>query len=251
LANYIAALDQVPYEHALNFIKFEVGQWYDIIKQTDLNLESIGKFSLDNNDTILFEPQTEINYLTEAFGLSSFVLPEVQREVLLKETPPIVERPIQLDTKRKKESNAFLKYAAIFVGGLCFLSLAGNAIYQKHKTEQQIIATQEQQQQIQTKIEKATFIVSEALPSLSVEVTLDKKPYHIVAGAFRYPENAQRLVNQLTANGYKARILGINKWGLTQVSYESYTEINDAINNLYRIRETESDDAAWLLTEDL
>jgi len=241
----------VPYDHALNFIKFEVGQWYDMIKQTDLTLESIGKFSLDDNKTILFEPQTEINYLTEAFGLSSFVLPEVKRETLLKETPPIVERPIQLDSKRKKESNAFLKYAAIFVIGLSLLGVAANSVYQKYTSEQQIIATQEQQQQIQTKIEKATFIVSEALPTLSVEVSLNKKPYHIVAGAFRYPENAQRLVNQLTANGYKARILGINKWGLTQVSYESYTEINDAINNLYRIRETEADDAAWLLTENL
>ncbi|MDY7394615.1 SPOR domain-containing protein [Aureibaculum sp. 2210JD6-5] len=251
MANYIAALDQVPYEHALNFIKFEVGQWYDIIKQTDLTLESIGKFSLDNNDTILFEPQTEINYLTEAFGLSSFVLPEVQREILIKETTPIVERPVVSDGKRKKESNAFLKYAAIFVIGLSLLGVAANSIYQRHISEQQSIAEQEQQQQIQTKIEKATFIVSEALPSISVEVTLDKKPYHIVAGAFRYPENAQRLVNQLKANGYKARILGINKWGLTQVSYESYTEKNDAINNLYRIRETESNDAAWLLIQDL
>ncbi|MBJ2174039.1 SPOR domain-containing protein [Aureibaculum sp. A20] len=251
MANYIAALDQVPYEHALNFIKFEVGQWYDIIKQSDLTLESIGKFSLDNNDTIIFETQTEINYLTESFGMSSFVLPEVKRETLLKETPPIVARPVQLDAKRKKESNAFLKYAAIFVIGLSLLGLGANSIYQKNLSEQQNIANQEQLRETQTKIEKATFIVSEALPSLSVEVSLDKKPYHIIAGAFRYPENAQRLVNQLISNGYKARVLGANKWGLTQVSYESYSEINDAINSLYRIRETEANAAAWLLTQDL
>ena len=235
----------------MNFIKFEVGQWYDIIKQSDLTLESIGKFSLDNNDTIIFETQTEINYLTESFGMYSFVLPEVKRETLIKETPPIVARPVQLDAKRKKESNAFLKYAAIFVIGLSLLGLGANSIYQKNLSEQQIIANQEQERETQTKIEKATFIVSEALPSLSVEVTLDKKPYHIIAGAFRYPENAQRLVNQLIASGYKAKILGVNKWGLTQVSYESYTEINDAINSLYRIRETEANAAAWLLTQDL
>ncbi|WP_117880074.1 SPOR domain-containing protein [Aureibaculum luteum] len=183
--------------------------------------------------------------------MSSFVLPEVKRETLLKETPPIVARPVQLEAKRKKESNAFLKYAAIFVIGLSLLGLGANSIYQKNLSEQQIIANQEQERETQTKIEKATFIVSEALPSLSVEVTLDKKPYHIIAGAFRYPENAQRLVNQLTTSGYKARILGVNKWGLTQVSYESYSEINDAINSLYRIRETEANDAAWLLTQDL
>ncbi|HBK70639.1 MAG TPA: SPOR domain-containing protein [Flavobacteriaceae bacterium] len=249
LANYIAAVDQVPYESALNFIKFETKEWFETLNQTDLDIENIGKFSLDANSTLIFEPQTKINYLAESFGLSSFVLPEVKREVYLKQVEKLedkVKAPIIL----AKESPNYLKYAAILILGLSVLGFGGNSIYQKYKSEQQLVAAQKQQHEVEKKIEKATFIVSEALPSLSVNVTLDKKPFHVIAGAFRYPENAQRLVKKLIENGYKARILGINKWGLTQVSYESYTERNNAINNLYRIKKTESEDA-WLLIQNL
>jgi len=250
LANYIAAVDQVPFDHALNFIKFEIDQWYETLRHSNLVVDNIGKFFLDANNTIIFEPQTEINYLTEAFGLSSFVQPEIKRETYMKQVEKLEEKAPIILTNRKKESNSYLKYAAILVVGISLLGLGGNSIYQKHLREQQIVATQQQLQQRDAKIEKATFIVSEAIPSIHVNVTLDKKPYHVVAGAFRYPENAQRLVNKLMANGYKARILGVNKWGLTQVSYESYTERNDAINNLYRIKRTESEDA-WLLIQNL
>jgi len=250
LASYIAAVDQVPYESALNFIKFEIKQWLETLKQTDLDLENIGKFSLDANNTLIFEPQTKINYLAESFGLSSFVLPEVKREAYIKQVEKLEKKaPVILKKEEKKPQN-YLKYAAILVLGLSVLGFGGNSIYQKYKSEQQLVAAQKQQHEVEKKIEKATFIVSEALPSVSVNVTLEKKPFHVIAGAFRYPENAQRLVRKLIANGYKARILGINKWGLTQVSYESYTERNDAINNLYRIKKTESEDA-WLLIQNL
>ncbi len=250
LANYIAAVDQVPYDSAVNFIKFEIKQWFETLKQTDLDLENIGKFSLDASSTLIFEPQIKINYLVASFGLSSFVLPEVKREAYIKQVEKLEQKPPVILANKEKETPNYLKYAAILILGLSVLGFGGNSIYQKYKNEQQLVEAQKQQHEIETKIEKATFIVSEALPSISVNVTLDKKPFHVIAGAFRYPENAQRLVNKLIANGYKARILGINKWGLTQVSYESYTERNNAINNLYRIKKTESEDA-WLLIQNL
>ncbi len=250
LANYIAAVDQVPYDSAVNFIKFEIKQWFETLKQTDLDLENIGKFSLDASSTLIFEPQIKINYLAGSFGLASFVLPEVKREAYIKQAEKLEKKEPVILTNKEKETPNYLKYAAILVLGLSVLGFGGNSIYQKHKSEQQLVAAQKQQHEVEKKIEKATFIVSEALPSISVNVTLDKKPFHVIAGAFRYPENAQRLVNKLIANGYKARILGVNKWGLTQVSYESYTERNNAINNLYRIKKTESEDA-WLLIQNL
>jgi len=250
LANYIASVDQVPYESAVNFIKFEISQWFETLNQTDLDLENIGKISLDASSTLIFEPQTKINYLAESFGLSSFVLPEVKRETYIKQVEKLEQKAPVILTNKEKEAPNYLKYAAILVLGLSVLGFGGNSIYQKYKSEQQLVAAQKEQHEVEKKIEKATFIVSEALPSISVNVTLDKKPFHVIAGAFRYPENAQRLVNKLIENGYKARILGINKWGLTQVSYESYTERNNAINNLYRIKKTESEDA-WLLIQDL
>ena len=130
------------------------------------------------------------------------------------------------------------------------LALGGNTIYKNYKNKQFVVAAQKQHKKIENKIEQATFIITEALPSINLNVSLDRLPYHVIAGAFRYPENAVRKVNQLKTMGYKARILGINQWGLTQVSFDSYDSKEDAIYNLYRIRKTEDEDA-WLLVQDL
>lgn len=250
LANYIASVDKVPYDSAMNFIKFEVNEWRDKIKNSDLLLEQIGKFSLDNNDSVIFEPQTDINYLTTSFGLTSFVTPDIKRETDIKPVvKPEVKAPVVI-ADRKKEEHNYLKYAAIFVIGFSLLAIGGNTIYKNYKNKQLIVAAQKQHKQIENKIEQATFIVTEALPSITLNVSIDRLPYHVIAGAFRYPENAVRKVNQLKAMGYKARILGINQWGLTQVSFDSYESRDDAINNLYRIRKIEDEDA-WLLVQDL
>lgn len=250
LANYIASVDKVPYDSAMNFIKFEVNQWKEEIINSDLLLEDIGKFSLDVNESIIFEPQTDINYLTDSYGLSSLVSPGIRRETSIKQVEKKEEKAPILITDRKKEEHSLLKYAAIFVIGFALLALGGNTIYTNYKNKQFIVAAQKQQKQIENKIEQATFIVTEALPSITLNVSLDKLPYHVIAGAFRYPENAVRKVNQLKALGYKARILGINQWGLTQVSFDSYQKREDALYHLQRVRETEDRDA-WLLIQDL
>jgi len=250
LANYIASVDKMPFEHAMNFIKFEVNEWRKKLKETDLFLEGIGKFSLDKNNAIIFEPQTETNYLTSAYGLSPFVTPEIKREVYIKQVEKIEEKAPILITEHKKDSPNYLKYAAIFLLGLSVLGFGGNEIYKNYKNKQQVIVAQKQQKQLEDKIQKATFIVSEVLPSVHLDVTLDKKPYHVIAGAFRYPENAVKKVNELKERGYKARILGINQWGLTQVSFDSYDSRENAINDLYRLKKTESEDV-WLLVQEL
>ena len=250
LANYIASVDKMPFEHAMNFIKFEVNQWREELRDTDLFLEKIGKFSLDNNNAIIFEPQSDVNYLTAAYGLSALVSPEIKREIYIKQVEKREEKVPILVSEQAKETHNYLKYAAIFLLGLSVLGFGGNEIYKDYKNKQQIIVAQKEQKQVETKIQQATFIVSEALPSVSLIVSLDKKPYHVIAGAFRYPENAVRKVNQLLKKGYKARILGVNQWGLTQVSFDSYDSREDAINNLYRLKKTESEDV-WLLVQDL
>lgn len=78
--------------------------------------------------------------------------------------------------------------------------------------------------------------------------SIDKLSFHIIAGAFRIPDNAVKKLNQLKALGYNARILGINQVGLTRVSYGSYKNSVDARYNLAKIKKT-IDKEAWLLEE--
>ena len=247
LANYIASADKIPYESALNFIQFEIDAWLEKIKVQDLYLESIGSFSLVQNK-LHFQPQKKLNYLTSSFGLTNVVIPEIKREVYKKEVEKLEEKtPILITPERRKAPN-YLKYAAIFVLGLSAIGIGGK-LYKDHQNKQQIVVAKEQQKRIDQKIENATFVISKPLPTLNLEVnTVDNKSFHVIAGAFRFPENAEKKLIQLKAEGYHARILGINKWGLTIVSFDSYDSERDAINNLNSIKRMK-DEKAWLLVQ--
>ncbi len=247
LANYIASADRIPYESALNFIRFEIEIWLDKIKNDDLFLDSIGSFSLVNNK-LHFEPQKRINYLTSSFGLSNIVIPEIKREVYKKEVEKLEEKAPILITPERRKAPSYLKYAAIFILGLSVLGIGGK-IYKNYQTNRQIVVAKEHQSIINQKIENATFVISKPLPTLNLEVnTVNNKSFHVIAGAFRFPENAKKKLSQLKAAGYHARILGVNKWGLTIVSFDSYDSERDAINNLNRIKRNE-DEKAWLLIQ--
>lgn len=72
--------------------------------------------------------------------------------------------------------------------------------------------------------------------------------YHIIAGAFSQPANADKKVNQLKEKGYNARIVGMNKWNLTQVAFGSFATREEAQKFLRKIKNTEAKDA-WILVK--
>ena len=80
LANYIASVDNISYECALNYIQFEIDAWNEKVKNQELTLNGLGAFNLFNSK-LHFEPQEKINYLTSSFGLSNVVRSEIEREV--------------------------------------------------------------------------------------------------------------------------------------------------------------------------
>ncbi len=247
LANYIVSIDKISYECALNFIQIEIEDWKKKLKIQELNLESLGSFNLIESK-LHFEPQQKVNYLTSSYGLSNVVSPNIKREKIVKtivDSKP--KTPILISQERKKAPD-YLKYAAIFVLGLSAIGF-GNKLYNDYQNNKLIVAAKEEQNIIEGKIENATFIITKPLPALNLEVESQKKSYHVIAGAFRFPENADRKVKQLIKEGYDARILGINKWNLSVVSYGSYSTREEALENLYNIKNSVAKDS-WLLIQE-
>lgn len=70
--------------------------------------------------------------------------------------------------------------------------------------------------------------------------------FHIIAGAFREPENANRLVNQLRIKGYNAGFAGSTGSGLLRVSYEAHNTRSLAEARLTHIK-IEENPNAWIL----
>jgi len=245
LANYIASVDHISYDCAVNYIKFEIDAWNEKLKNQELNLSGLGTFNM-SGDQLHFEPQQRVNYLTSSFGLSNVVRSEIERESKVKVAEKTAA-PKVIPIVEKKAPN-YLKYAAIFVIGLSAIGFAGK-YYQGRLNEKEMVEAQKQQDLMEEKIENATFVITKPLPTLNLEVESSKKSFHVIAGAFRFPENADRKVNQLLQEGYNSRILGVNKWNLTVVSYGSYSSRNEALENLSQIKKNVAKDS-WLLIQE-
>lgn len=249
LANYIATCEKISYEKALSVIDKEVNDWNTTLAYDELEIENVGALTLNKDGSILFEPSTCVNYLTSSFGLSSYISPAVKR-ITYKEQVKQLETvaPVILSKENKRRTPAFIKYAATAAIIFALGSIGWNE-HQKIEYSKLVAKAEKQQQQVEKTIQEATFVIENPLPTITLNITKETYNFHIVAGAFRDPANADKKLQQLIKKGHDARILGVNKWNLTQVAYGSFHSRNEAINMLNSIKKTESKDA-WLLVKE-
>ncbi|NEW79398.1 MAG: SPOR domain-containing protein [Gelidibacter sp.] len=245
LANYVAAAKKISYSEALVAIEKEVVEWKLLMNVEVLELENIGSFKLNKERKLIFEPTNSLNYLTSSFGLGSYVSPAIKR-VVYKEKIKQLEPFLTQETKRK--TPAFIKYAAT-AAILFSLGTVGWNEYQKIAYKNLVAEAEHQQKKVEKTIQEATFVIANPLPAITLNITKETYNYHIIAGAFRAPENAEKKLQQLLEKGYNAKILGVNKWDLTQVAFESFTTEEEAINKMRIIHKTESQEA-WLLVKE-
>ncbi len=237
LANYIAKAEGYSYQQATDFIKESVLLWRrDLKNKVTIDLDKIGSLSLNAQGQIIFEPQVNINYLTTSYGLSSVIA----TQILKTNSKPVIHL--------NNQPRTFLKYAAIFVIGLSTIGVISNKLYQDYRVNKQNQLAQAQQNAIQNKIQVATFIISNPLPSITLKNTYTPKNFHVVAGAFRDPANAVKKLDELKSLGFDAAIIGVNKWQLTQVVYGSFALKEEADALLRKLRASQNEDA-WLLIQ--
>ncbi|MUP45171.1 SPOR domain-containing protein [Gramella sp. BOM4] len=250
LVNYIAEVEGVSYNVAKNMIQeFVYDLENSLQNESQAELANIGRLFLDKEDKLQFEPSSNINFLTQSFGLESFKTSEISREVYRKQVEELEQKaPIHFTPERRK-SASFLKYAAIAVVALGLSGFAGLNIYSNQVSEHNIAEQQKAESQLQQQIQQATFIIDNPLPAVTFEVEKQSGDFHVVAGAFRVQENADKKVEELKDAGYTARLIGENKYGLHQVVYSSHQTRREAINALNSVKKTNS--AAWLLVQEL
>lgn len=250
LARYIADVEKIPFEVAVKKIKKRVKILKSYLTQGEtITFNNIGDIIFNSEGKIVFEPSYNLNYLTDAFGLSQFESEVVIREAH-KETVAAIEEtaPITI-TPEKRKSNGYLKYAAVALIALTLGGVMASKYYVGQIEAHNMLAQEEAKQQLDTKIQEATFSLN-PLPAITLNVTKQTGNYHIVAGAFRIEDNCDKKVAQLKAQGFSARKIGANRYGLHQVAYASYEGRLDALKALRTIKKTHNKDA-WLLVQKL
>ena len=253
LANHVALQEKMSYELAVIKIGDVVNEWtYLLQNRNRVVLKNIGEISVNNEMNWVFEPANTVNYLTESFGLSPFVSPEITREVLKQEVEALEEKAPIIFTPERKKDYSYLKYAAIFVvmlgaGGF------GYKTYYDQQIETKTLAVQKNvQEKVQQQIQEATFVISAPVEAVELNVapTVEEKmPYHLVAGAYRSEENANKAVAELKADGFEnAKMLPLNKHNLYPVVYSSFKTLDEAQSERKTIQKTHNAEA-WLLIE--
>jgi hypothetical protein len=251
LANHIAQTEKTSYEYAVSAIQYEVFSWKKTLQETGVfAIKNVGEFCLNADRNLIFTPYDQTNYLSSSFGLSPFVSPLVKRAVFEQQLESLEEtETIQLVPEHKNKYS-LLKYAAVFVLGLGLTATVGYPIYQNEIETQKIIVETAVQRQVQNKIQEATFFIESPIPAVTLTVKEGKLPYHIMAGAFRDEANAQRIFEDLSEKGYKAKRIERNKHGLYPVLYGSFTTYAEAEKLKNEIRAKENPEA-WILIESL
>lgn len=253
LANHVALQEKMSYELAVIKIGDVVNEWtYLLQNHNRVVLKNIGEISVNNEMNWVFEPANTVNYLTDSFGLSSFVSPEITREVLKQEVEALEEKAPIIFTPERKRDYSYLKYAAVFVvmlgaGGF------GYKTYYDQQIETKTLAVQKNvQEKVQQQIQQATFLINAPVEAVELSVTSpveEKMPYHLVAGAYRSEENANKAIAELKANGFEnAKMLPMNKHNLYPVVYGSFKNLNEAQTERKNIQKSHNAEA-WLLIE--
>ena len=242
LANHVALQEKMSYELAIIKIGDVVNEWtYLLQNRNRVVLKNIGEISVNNEMNWVFEPANTVNYLTDSFGLTPFVSPEITREVLKQEVEALEEKAPIIFTPERKRDYSYLKYAAVFVvmlgaGGF------GYKTYYDQQIEAKTLAVQKNvQEKVQQQIQEATFVISAPVE--------EKMPYHLVAGAYRSEENANKAIAELKAAGFEnAKMLSMNKHNLYPVVYGSFKNLNEAQTERKNIQKSHNAEA-WLLIE--
>ncbi len=253
LANHVALQEKMSYELAVIKIGDVVNEWtYLLQNRNRVVLKNIGEISVNNEMNWVFEPANTINYLTDSFGLTPFVSPEITREVLKQEVAALEEKAPIIFTPERKKDYSYLKYAAVFVtmlgaGGI------GYKTYYDQQIETKTLAVQKNvQEKVQQQIQEATFVISAPVEAVELSVTApieEKMPYHLVAGAYRSEVNANKAIAELKAAGFEnAKMLPMNKHNLYPVVYGSFKNLNEAQTERKNIQKSHNAEA-WLLIE--
>jgi hypothetical protein len=240
LANFIASTENVSYTEALSFLKDEVSDLKSILNLgLPVKCPYIGTLVQNEENRLVFSPDTRKNYLTSSFGLPGLVL--IPAEKQLSRIRKINEYQVNPEKiRRSRPVAATLAVAASLIFAM-IIFLKNNAVepgkiamalYRDHTVQ----PVAESVNKIINDSENATKTIQPANPNLN---------YYIVGGSFKKEANARAFVQKLKKKGFQARVLNTEN-GFFRVTYYQESDSIIADKALHDIKNSENQ-SAWLL----
>ncbi|MBN2175969.1 MAG: SPOR domain-containing protein [Bacteroidales bacterium] len=268
LIHNIATDKKVTYEQIKKELEGDVNILREQIQKGEkVLLEKVGILYQDKEGNILFNPDENINFLEDAFGLPTFISPPVVRDSVQRrlEKKFVDRKPVPANEKQSRKIN--WAYLAIIPVVFIFSWFIFSGGFKNKDVQQSGVVTLNDSDQNNTAIPQGDELLSEIstagitplkdlnFTELKAEKTeesmslLVKEPgpkYYIIGGAFQFEDNAEKLVADLRKKGYTAQRAGQNDNGLFMVCYYNTEDKSEALVNLAIIRRNDNP-SAWLL----
>ncbi len=265
LAHHIAQEKQIAYAAACDEIKNYTGELFDSLNAGQrFMVEKVGAFYFDAEKNIQFAPDLSQNYLYESYGLSM-----VHATVKQADETVLTFQTNESDSAERKSGKVrwmkLVPAAAVFA-----LILMSPKIIPRVNTEFSSLlpVTEQKAEPVVVKPAAENNIAPEINTEVPAAVTEEpavetennfpaketpvavtspasKNNFYIIAGCFRIEENAVKLEAELKSKGFDAFIIGKNAAGLTMVSAASFSNSEEAKNNLSAFQ-NEIIEGAWV-----
>jgi len=280
LANYIAMDHASSYPEALKYIgQFVDRANSDLKNGNKVKIDEVGTLFFDVERNIQFEPDTRVNHLLDAFGLSQFQSPAIKRDNISKRIEKEFKDRGAIPAEKKKiniKRYVALAIAMPLIFGMIWIPLKTdllkninysdlNPFASKEIVKPEIKKVEEHNSAKVIDIPKDTtpikIAVSDINPQPVTETLIEPvkadttrvvqqksldaaNKFHLVAGCFQIEENAIKFVSALHKQNLNAVIIGQNDKGLYVVSCGDYSSRKEAANELQNLRKLQPN--AWL-----
>lgn len=255
LAESIAKGESMDFESAKQKIQLFVDDFESAIKADKaIEIPALGRFNLDKENKLSFEPNNQVNFFVDSFGLGEFTIDRIAEEKIIEET--IVDEKVKTLSPEKEASDQvkrkpYLKYAAVGIIAIGIAGFAGLYQYNNYVISYNDSESQKAESLLQERIQSAEFNYTlTELPLNATQIEEVRPKYHVVAGAFRVKSNAYKKIELLKLKGYDASLIGKNSYGLHQVAFASFVDRNRALAQLRKIKALENPEA-WLFVKQL
>ena len=217
-----------------------------------LRIDKVGLFILGREGNIIFSQDSLNNYSLDSFGMKATQNKAVVRETIIKEK---VTATIQTIRTQSNNPKAFLRAAAVIIPliALSYISITQqdkiNNMYTQMASlnpfENSIIVAPITVVIPEVKIKIEATPIIEIIEEEIMPIIIPKTTYYIIAGAFSEKKNANKMLEKLKRWNYNTEL--VPGGNLLRVSYNSFSNKADALIELHKIKQENSD--AWLLTQ--
>lgn len=244
LINFIAKTEEISYFAARQKLESFVEEMQMMLEENrSVYFDGIGYLHYDRDENLQFEPQLRQNMLVESYGLQSFTFEKlVKRQAPKPAFKAEYREPVHVAFTGKK-----LKKLAVAVPLLVALALIPMKNHKEYFSKSDlgfwsaISSTPTAPVQTETPEQKAAEVTIEEVQAARKQ----NLKYFIVGGSFRSEENANKYIEQLKAQGYTGKNLGVYN-GLNRVAMIGFATMEEAQKELNSMLHQNPKSGVWI-----